>query len=111
MANLLFSRVEQIQHTSVYYICSAEKALQALGKKFVTKRVSSIPEGAGHLPPAVGIRTDILQAYLGAALTETYCKNYDSTANSTSRTPKSELVIAALVGVLEEEVERFVESF
>jgi hypothetical protein len=98
-------------HTSIYYVCSAEKALQALGKIFVTKRVSSIPEGDGHLPPAVGIRADILEACLGAPLTEAYYKNYDLSSRISSRSPKSEATIADLIGDLERQTAMLVGSF
>jgi hypothetical protein len=63
----------EVEVTPIYYICTADKALQKLGRTFVVGRVSSISEGRGHLPSAVEAKYDLLSQEVGESLTKQFC--------------------------------------
>ena len=103
---------EGIDHTSIYYVCTAEKALQVLGDIFVVGRVSSIEDGNGTLPTRIGVREDILNARLGTDLAKAFMRAYgQSMTGSLNRTPKSEAEIMDVVSQLEKQVAELVERF
>ena len=68
MPELIISN-EGNDYTSVYYVCTAEKVLRKLGEMFVIRRVSSLLEGPGSLPPSVGFCTDLLSEEVGEEIT------------------------------------------
>jgi hypothetical protein len=103
---------EGTAHTSIYYVCTAERALQAMGDIFVVERVSSIPDGRGTLPTRIGVREDILNARLGNDLTAAFMTAYgQNIASNTRRTPRDDIEMIELVDRLENQVAQFVEDF
>jgi hypothetical protein len=88
--------------TSIYYICTAEKALQKVGRMFVVRRVSSIREGRGHVPPSVGFKYNQLSQEVGNRLTmQLYNAYAQRLSNATERTPRSLAEISQIVENLE----------
>lgn len=104
---------ESNEHTSIYYVCTAEKALQEIGSMRVIRRVSSIPDGPGTLPISGGFREDVLGQKIGSELLRKFNDIYaDKIATSfTKRDPKSPELISALVHELERQVSGFVKEF
>ena len=105
-------RKRAYEHTSIYYVCTADKALQALGRIFVVRRVSSISEGSGSLPSSVGFRADVLDAQVGSDLAEAFHAAYiRSMSNHAHRKPRTPEAIATLIQELEEQASRIVNRF
>lgn len=96
---------ESLDHTSVYYVCTADKTLQRLGRMFAVHRVSSIESRDGHLPSAVSLRTDLIEEEVGEALTKTFdAECSQSMSRSGERSPKNFQQISAVVTKLEHQV-------
>src|SRR5262249_1713782 len=88
--------------TSIYYICTAEKALQKLGRMFVVGRVSSISDGRGTLPSMVGVNYDLLSQEVGTRLTNQFYAAYQRrSGNIAQRTPRDLAEVSQVVEDLE----------
>ena len=98
---------ESNEVTSIYYVCTADKALQKLGRMFVVKRVSSISEGLGHLPSSVGFMHDLLRQEVGNRLANQFYDAYrQSLGNVAERTPRDLAEISHVVQNLEHEASK-----
>jgi hypothetical protein len=98
---------ESNEVTSIYYICTAEKALQKLGRMFVVGRVSSIKEGHGHLPSMVGVNYDLLSQEVGTRLTNQFYSAYQQrSGNRAQRTPRDLAEISRVVENLEHQASK-----
>jgi hypothetical protein len=93
--------------TPIYYMCTAEKALQKLGRMFVVGRVSSIREGRGSLPSALGILDDLLSQEVGNGLANQFEDAYRQTVgNVAERKPRDLAEISQVVHNLEHEASK-----
>jgi hypothetical protein len=100
------------EYTSIYYVCTADKALHALGRIFVVRRVSSISEGVGSLPSCVGILADALDAQVGSDLAEAFHAAYiRNMSNYAHRKPGTPGAVATLIQELEEQASKIVNRF
>ena len=96
---------EKGNFTSVYYVCTAEKALQDLGRMCLVRRVSSLQEGTGTIPTSIGFRTDILSQQVGDKLTSDFASMCDQIQKaSSSRSPVDLEKILYIVSGLEQQI-------
>jgi hypothetical protein len=96
------------EYTSIYYVCTAEKTLQRLGRLFVVRRIATFKEE--RVPPSIGYRVDLLEQEIGAELTARFFEMYQKgMADSPSRTPKNLGEVKSLVDELEREASQIAE--
>ena len=98
---------ETNEYTSIYYVCTAEKALQKLGRMFVVKRVTSLREGRGKIPSSVGFRADLLSREVGEAAMTSFFETYTVRSRIAGRVPKTFDEMKLKSEMLENEIAKF----
>ena len=104
---LIVNQSDEVEVTPIYYICTADKALQKLGRMFVVGRVSSISEGRWHLPSPVGTKYDLLSQEVGESLTKQFFDAYfQRSDNVAQRTPRDLAEVSQVVEDLEHQASK-----